>query len=158
MILATLPYQMQKIIPPDRWIYICWFTFIENAISNSPKVPRAKFLGSDGLFCFVSISKFCSFKNPFATITSLYELPFRFRFVGTNEKVISTNYGSSRSSWKPWRWVSLDLISMTRYINSNLSPLIKFTGRTRSTEFKNIFPSNIFQMIKKTVPNRLYQS
>ena len=38
------------------------------------KVPRAKFLGSDGLYCFSSICKFGSFKNPFATITSLSEL------------------------------------------------------------------------------------
>ena len=40
---------------------------------------RAKFLGSNGLFCFISICKFDSFKNPFATITSLPELYFRFR-------------------------------------------------------------------------------
>ena len=39
--------------------------------------PRAKFLGSDGLFCFTSICKFSSFKNPFAMITSLYQLYFR---------------------------------------------------------------------------------
>ena len=38
---------------------------------------RAKFLGSNGLFCFISICKFGSFKNPFATITSLPELYFR---------------------------------------------------------------------------------
>ena len=55
------------------------FTFAENTISNSPKVLRAKFLGSDGLFCFSSICKFGSFKNPFATITSLSELYFKFR-------------------------------------------------------------------------------
>ena len=36
-------------------------------------------MGSDGLFCFSSICKFCSFKNPFATITGLSELYFRFR-------------------------------------------------------------------------------
>ena len=35
------------------------------------KVPRAKFLRSGGLFCFISTCKFVSFKNPFATITSL---------------------------------------------------------------------------------------
>ena len=76
------------------------FTFVENTISNSPKVPRAKFLGSDGLFCFSSIYKFGSFKNPFAMITSLSELYFRLRrfilFVQT-KKVISMNYGSSTS-------------------------------------------------------------
>ena len=31
------------------------FTFVENTTGNSPKVPRSKFLGSDGLFCFISI-------------------------------------------------------------------------------------------------------
>ena len=55
------------------------FTFVENAISNSPKVPIAKFLGSNGLFCFISICKFGNFKNPFATITSVPELLFRFK-------------------------------------------------------------------------------
>ena len=70
------------------------FTFIENAISNSPKVPRATFLGSDGLFCFNSIHKFGSFKNPFATINSLPELYFRFRrfsLLVQTKKVISMN-------------------------------------------------------------------
>ena len=32
------------------------------------KVPRDKFLGSDGLFCLFSICWFSSFKNPFATL------------------------------------------------------------------------------------------
>ena len=44
-----------------------------------PKVPRTKFLENDRLFCFSSICKFGSFKNPFATITSLLELYFRLR-------------------------------------------------------------------------------
>ena len=76
-------------------------TFVENTIGNSPKVPRAKFLGSDELFCFISICKFGSFKNPYAAITSLPELYFRFREVypfDTNKKVISITYGSSTSS------------------------------------------------------------
>ena len=55
------------------------FTFVDNTISNSPKVPRTKLLESDGLFCFSSICKCDSFKNPFATITSLFELCFKFR-------------------------------------------------------------------------------
>ena len=49
------------------------FTFVENTISNSPKVLRAKFLGSNGLFCFISICKFDSFKNPFTMITRLLD-------------------------------------------------------------------------------------
>ena len=55
------------------------FTFLENTISNSPEVLRAKFLGSDGLVCFIRICKFGSFRKPFATITRLSELCFRFR-------------------------------------------------------------------------------
>ena len=35
------------------------FTFVENTFSNSPKVTSAKFLASDRVFCFISISKFC---------------------------------------------------------------------------------------------------
>ena len=37
------------------------------------------------------------------------------------------------------------------YINSNLNPLTKFTRSRRSTEFKDILPWNISQMIMKTV-------
>ena len=43
------------------------------------EVNRAKFLGSNGLFCFISISKFGSFKKPFVTITSLSEFYLRIR-------------------------------------------------------------------------------
>ena len=75
------------------------FTFVENTISNSPKVPRAKFLGSDELFCFSNICKFGSFKNPFAMIISLSELYFRFTFaLLAQTKVISMKYGSSTSN------------------------------------------------------------
>ena len=47
------------------------FTFVENTITNSPKVLTGKFLGSNGLFCFISICKFSSFQNAFAMITGL---------------------------------------------------------------------------------------
>ena len=80
------------------------FTVAENTISNSPKVPGARFLRKNGLFCFISISNFGSFKNPFAKITSLSELYFRFiRFtlMVQTQKVISMNYGSSTSNGKP---------------------------------------------------------
>ena len=146
---------MQKKTPPGHWIeevlqiYLCWEHY-------SPKVTRAKFLGSNRLFCFISICKFDSFKNPFITITSLSELYFRIRrlilFVRT-KKVIFINYGSSTSSWKPWKWKRLSLIiSMSDiYINSNLKPLTRFTSRSRSTEFKDILLWIISQMITKTI-------
>ena len=77
------------------------FTFVENIIGNSPEVPRAIFLRSVSLFCFISICMFGSFKNPFATITSLSELYLRIRrffSLVQTKKVISMNYGSSTSS------------------------------------------------------------
>ena len=50
--------------------------------------------------------------------------------------------------------VRLDLILTMRdiYIDSSLSPLTKFIRNTRSTEFKDILPWDISQMITKTAP------
>ena len=54
-------------------------TFLRTQLA---KVRRAKFLGSDGLFCVITVCKFGSFKNPFATNHCLSELYFSFkRFV-----------------------------------------------------------------------------
>ena len=115
------------------------------------------FLGSNGLSCFISICKFGSLKNPFATITSLSELYFRrrnFTLLVQTKEVISMSYGSRTSSWKPWRWARLDLIFCMRdiYINSNLNPLRKFTSSGRRIKLKGILPWNISQMITKTIP------
>ena len=105
--------------------------------SKEPKVQSPKFLGSDGLFCFISIFGFGSFKNPFTIITSQSKIYFRFKrflLLVQMKKVISMNYGSSTSSWKLWRWVRLGLILSLRdiYINSNKNPLTKFTSSSRS--------------------------
>ena len=64
--------------------------------------------------------------------------------------MISTNYGSSTNSWKPWRWVRLDLIltMWDTYINSNLDPLTKFT----SSKVKRYPPMEHSQFFTKTVP------
>ena len=66
----------------------------------------------------------------------------------------SMYYGSSISCWKPVQWVKVDLIVTMRniYINSNLFLLAKFTRSSRSTEFKDILPQSISQMITKTIP------
>ena len=89
-------------------------------------------------------------------ISSLSEVYFsirRFIISVHTKKLISMNYGSSTSTWKPWRWVRLDLIFSMRdiYINSNLNTLTKFTRSRRSTELKHILPWNISQMIMKTI-------
>ena len=51
--------------------------------------------------------------------------------------MITINYGSSTSSWKPLRWVRLDLVFTIReiYINPNLNPLKKFAS-SRSMNLK----------------------
>ena len=63
------------------------------------------------------------------------------------------SYCRSTSSWKPGRWVTLELIFTMRdiYINSNLNPLSEFPSSSRSTKFKDILPLNTSQMIRKTV-------
>ena len=89
-----------------------------------------------------------------SSISELYFRSRRFILLVQTKKVISMSYGSSTSSWKPWRWVRLNLIFSMRdiYINSNLNPLTKFTSSSRSTKFKDILPWNISQMITKTIP------
>ena len=69
------------------------------------------------------------------------------------EKVISMNYSSSTSSWKPQGWVRFDLILTVKdiYINSNLNPLTQFTSSSRSTESKEILAWDISQTITKTI-------
>ena len=55
-------------------------------------------------FCFSTIHKFGSFKNPFVMITSLSKLYFRFRWfilLVHTKKMIFMDYGSSTSSPKP---------------------------------------------------------
>ena len=85
----------------------------------------------------------------------VWQLRFRrFTMLVQTKEVISINYGSNKSCWKPWRWVRFDFILMMRdiYINSNLKQLTKFTSSSRSTEFKDILLWNISQMITKTIP------
>ena len=129
------------------------FTFVENTISNSPNVPSAKFLESDGLFCFSIICKFGSFSNPFATITSLSELYFRFRrFIlwTIAASQAAENHGDEWGLTWYLRWGIY--IYIYTHTNSNLNPLTKFTSNSRSTEFKGILPWNISQIIMKIVP------
>ena len=52
------------------------------------------------------------------------------------------------------RWVRFDLIVTMKdiHINSDLNQLTKFTCNSRSTEFKDILPWIISQMITKNIP------
>ena len=105
--------------------------------------------------CFISICDFSSF-NSFVTITSLSKLYCRFRrfiLLVQRKKVISMSCNSWTSSWKPWKWVRLDLILTMRdiYTNSNLNPQTKFTSSSRSSQFKGILLWSISQIIMKTI-------
>ena len=96
-------------------------------------------------------------RNHLQWVLGLSEFYFGFRrfiMLVQTKRVISINYGRNTSSWKPWRWVRLHLIFTMRYIfiNSNLHPLTNFTSSSRSTEFKDILPWYISQIITKIMP------
>ena len=98
-----------------KQIYLCWEHYLQFV-----KSPESQVSWKWWNLLFYLHSKFGSFKNPFATITSLSELYFRFRkfiLLVQTRKMISMNYGSCTSSWKPVRWVRLDLILTRRDIH-----------------------------------------
>ena len=81
------------------------FAFVRKLLAIRQKVPRAKFLGSYGIYCFSSLCIYGSLKNAFATNSTLSEHKFRFRrfiLLVQKKEVISMNYGSSTSCRKPW--------------------------------------------------------
>ena len=108
------------------------------------------------LICTAEVNNLFRLRNYFANgfWAEIRMLRFiRFTLLVKTKKVISMNYGSSTGSWKSWRWVIFDLILSMRdiYISSNLNPLTKFIRSSRSTEFEDILPWNISQMITKTI-------
>ena len=83
-----------------KWKRYSWYTLAANTIINSPKVARAKFLGSDRCCCCISISKFGTFKNPFGIIFSVSDIYFRcwgFILVVQIKQLIFVRYGNSTS-------------------------------------------------------------
>ena len=67
-------------------------------LANHQKSNEPSFYKVMDSFVLLAYTKFGRFKNPFAMITSLSELHYRFwRFIllGETKKVISINYGSS---------------------------------------------------------------
>ena len=72
----------------------------------------------------------------------------------TNKKVISINYGITKSTWKPWRWERLDLTLTMRDVNisTNVNPLTKLTSSISITEFNDILAWKISQINMKIIP------
>ena len=86
------------------------------------------------------------------------KLQFRCRgfiLLTKTKEAIFRGYSSSKSSWKPYRLLILDLIFMIRgmCINFILDPLTKFTtsSSSRGINFTDILPWNISLMITKIV-------
>ena len=107
-----------------------------------------------GLFCFISICKFFSFKNPFARITSLSELCFRFRrFI-----LLAQTSKQKKNFYELWQEQKIaenhgDQWGFTRYLQWGICKSIPtWTSSSRSAKFKDILPWNISQMITKTAP------
>ena len=97
--------------------------------------------------CFSRIINFDSFKNTFATVTSLAEFHYWYRkFVLLVQTIdmICISYGNRASSCKSWRWIRFDLLLKVKdiCINSSLDPLASFLS-SRSIEFTDILPWNI---------------
>ena len=69
--ICFIKYRRQHLWTIEQRMY-SRFIFIESTISNFPKVSRAQFLESDGLFCF--ISKFASYASLAASRSLLQRL------------------------------------------------------------------------------------
>ena len=107
-------------------------------------------------FVLIEYARLAASRTFFAIITSLFEFYLRFKnlLYWYKQKCVFYELQQSKSSWKPCRWVRLDLIFTMRdiYINSNMNPPTKFTNSSRCTEFKTILPQNISLTIMKTIP------
>ena len=102
--------------------------------------------------CFVLLAN----TNLAALGTLLQQLLAYLNFTLESEDLFCDFYElwQQQEQLKSMEMIKFDLIFFMRdlYINSNLNPLTKLTSSSRSTELKDIFPWNIFQMITKTIP------
>ena len=108
------------------------------------KLPESSFWEVN-LFCFISISRFGSFNNPFALIT-------RLSAAGTNKRSDFYNLWLQQKLLKTME-MRLDLIFMMSdiYINFDEDPFTKFSKSSRTTKFKDIIPWYISHMITKSI-------
>ena len=140
---------MQKTTPPGQWIEN--LPLQRTLLAIHKKSQDLSFCKKINLFVLLAYATLA------ASATLLQQLLACCNVTLDSEDLFCwyfcMNYGSSTSSWKPWRWVRFDLILTMRdiYINSNLNPLTKFTSSSRNTKLKDIFLWNISQMITKTI-------
>ena len=115
-------------------------TIVKKTTCNPQKVTKTKFSGDDKLNCFVSLSNFCRFTNPFAMIIVLSELvlchSISVLLVAVIEEISCID--SSKSRLKTWRYNRIDLILSMRhtYINLNLNSLLRHSFRSKIIHVK----------------------
>ena len=145
---------MQKTTPLGCWIEKCSkSTFLRTLLAIHEKSWEPSFGKKMDSFVLLVYASFTASRTFLQQLLACLNFRIRrFMILLQTKKVISMNYDSSRSSWKPWWWVRLDLIFPMRdiYINSNLNT--EFTKNSRSTKFKYIHPWNISQMITRNIP------
>ena len=146
---------MQKTTPSDRGA--AYLPLLRTLSAIRQKCRELSFWEMIDSFVFVAYPSLAASRTLLQRLLTSLNFTFDskdlFLLVQT-KNMISISYGSSTSCWKPRGWVRFDLTFTMRniYINSNLNPFTKFTSSSRGTEFKDIFPWNISQMITKTIP------
>ena len=148
-----LLYQMQKTTPLGQWMRRYSRFTLKALLAVCQKSRESSCWEVIDSFVFLAYASLAASRTLLQWLLACFYFRFRgFIMLLQTKKVIPMKYGSSISSWKPWKWVRVDLILTMRdvYIKSNLNRLKKFTSSSRSTEFKDILPWNIIQLITKT--------
>ena len=99
--------------------------------------------------CFISICQFGSFKNSFATITRFrifYSCKWKKWFLQTMAATQAVE--NHRDEWGLTTWYLLWRIHTSI---QTWTPFTKFASRSSSTDFKDILPWNISQIIAETI-------
>ena len=98
-----------------------------------------KFLANNFALSYVKDNTFGPFNRRGIAVLSLFRTLLAIR----------------QKSREPSFWERMDYLVLVAYASlaePNLNPLKKFTSSNRSTEFKDISPWNISQMMTKTIP------
>ena len=100
-------------------------------------------------FVLLAYTSYAASRTFLQQLLACLNFTIRFIILIQTKKVISMNYDSSTSNWKPWWLLRLDLIfpMSDTFINSNLN-----TEFSKSSKFKYILPWPISQMITKNAP------
>ena len=112
-------------------------------IWSCQKNSKVNFLGSNGLFCFISIWKFGCLKNPSVMITSLSELDFRTRrfilLVQTKKVFLWTMAAAQDCLWQQLECLFKGKLSFIRFVWIIKIFLIRRNFYTFNNIFRDLF-------------------